>query len=376
MRGEDAAEADASVAAEGGTPLWFPLRGRELLLIFVFWGFVAALSVAGRLLDPRIPNVPGVVTRGVIALTVAEYAVWAVLTGPIFWVTSRFSIEGGRRAGRLLLFIVLGVVAAMVVDTVLDLVRANVFPFPQRPFGRRGGRPPFALGQGILRLRFLDDLLVYLAVVAGGMARDYFLRYRARLEEAATLRARAARLEAQLAEARLSVLRTQLNPHFLFNTLHAISALVERDPRGVRRMISRLSELLRATLDGSTEQEVPLEEELDLLGRYIEIMQIRHQGRIEVRMDIDPAVRDALVPNLVLQPLVENAFQHGAGQKVEGLATIELRARREGASLVLAVRDNGPGPAAAAAPDDSRDGGGGLGLRNTRARLEQLYGAE
>ena len=120
--------------------------------------------------------------------------------------------------------------------------------------------------------------MVYLAVFAAALARDYFLRYQARLEETTQLQAQAAKLEAQLADARLTALRSQLNPHFLFNTLNAISSLVERDPRGVRKMIARLGELLRHTLEETESQEIALERELELLRRYLEIMEVRFQG--------------------------------------------------------------------------------------------------
>jgi two-component system, LytTR family, sensor kinase len=141
--------------------------------------------------------------------------------------------------------------------------------------------------------------------------------------------------------------------------------LVERDPRGVRRMIARLSELLRHTLDETNEQEIPLERELDLLRRYLEIMEIRFQGRLTVMMNIADDVRGALVPNLVLQPLVENALKHGMNA-ADGSSRVEVSARREGDVVHLEVRDNGPGPAA---PSTSS----GVGIKNTMARLEQLY---
>jgi LytS/YehU family sensor histidine kinase len=134
-------------------------------------------------------------------------------------------------------------------------------------------------------------------------------------------------------------------------------------------MIARLSELLRYTLNGDGDQEIALEREMDFLRRYLEIMEIRFQGRLEVETEVDPEVLDALVPNLIMQPLVENAVKHGVGNKV-GVGRIELHARREGAELVLAVRDDGPGLAAGAVPTP----GGGVGLRNVRARLEELYG--
>jgi sensor histidine kinase YesM len=183
------------------------------------------------------------------------------------------------------------------------------------------------------------------------------------------LQAETARLHAQLADARLGALRAQLNPHFLFNTLHAISSLVERDPRGVRRMIARLSELLRYSLEESNEQEIPLRQELAFLDRYLEIMRIRFQGTLEVTVDVDPEVQDALVPNLVLQPLVENAVKHGVS-KLEGAGRITISARRSGDRTIMTVHDNGPGFGEADAPGDE-----GVGLRNTRERLAQLYGA-
>jgi LytS/YehU family sensor histidine kinase len=260
----------------------------------------------------------------------------------------------------------------------MHFMREAVFDLPTRP--RRG--PPITWRTGLVRLWFLDDLTVYFAVLAAGIARDIFARYRARHDETVRLTAEAARLQAQLAEARLAVLSAQLNPHFLFNTLHAVSSLVERDPRGVRRMIARLSELLRVTLEGTNEQEITLERELQLLQLYVDIMQVRFQGRLVVDTHVDDSVLDALVPNFVLQPLVENAVMHGVS-KVEGTGRIELRARRAGDDVVITVQDNGPGVdtteptnGAARRAETETPGSGGVGLSNTRARLEQLYGRE
>jgi sensor histidine kinase YesM len=212
---------------------------------------------------------------------------------------------------------------------------------------------------------------VFVAVLAAGFARDYFLRYREHQDEAA-------RLEAQLAEAGLAALRMQLNPHFLFNTLHAVSALVERDPAGVRLMVARLSALLRHVLDGSPAQEVPLRDELAFRRLYLDIQRVRYGGRLEVVEDVEPAALDALVPNLLLQPLVENAVEHGVGRVEEGAGGVEVRARVEPSPegpdrLVVTVRDNGPGPGPEAAEANGARGSG-VGLANTAARLEALYG--
>jgi signal transduction histidine kinase len=341
--------ADSADSRPGGRE-YYPIRPVDLLAISLFWTLLAIVSAASRELDPRIPGIPGSIASAVLNATYIEYALWAVITAPIWWLSSRYSIEGGRRVGRVLLFVVLGLVIAILMDALLLEVREALMA----PLGRFRRRPPPAF----LGLGFVDDLMVYFAVLGAGVARDYFLRYQSRLEETV-------RLQALLAQARLDVLRTQLNPHFLFNTLNAVSALVERDPPGVRRMIARLSDLLRYTLMESTEQEVPLHRELDVLGEYIELMQIRFQGKLNVDMHVDEAAKDALVPNLILQPIVENAMKHGVSQ-LTGAGQITLRASRSGDSLVVSVIDNGPGP---------RGGKEGVGLKNTNARLREMYGA-
>jgi signal transduction histidine kinase len=348
---------------------YIPLRRSELLGIFAFWTFLALLTAANGLLDPRGRGLQPLLTTAPITLAFVESYLWAALTPFLFWLTSRFSIERDNRTTRVLLFVVAGVVVAMLVEASLSYLRFEVF------FTARRRRPiAFSPFFGMTRLLWLDDLMVYFAVVAAGFARDYFRRYQARREEAVRLQAHAAELHAQLAEARLAALRTQLDPHFLFNTLHAISSLVERDPRGVRRMIARLSELLRTSLEEGDEQEVPLERELAFLNRYLEIMQIRFQGRLEVDTRVDGAVMDALVPTMILQPLVENAVKHGVS-KIAGTGVIEIRAYRDdGDHLVLRVRDNGPGLDDAA--DSTETGRVGVGLANTRARLQQLYGPD
>jgi two-component sensor histidine kinase len=276
-----------------------------------------------------------------------------------------------------------GVVLSMIIAGATDALRHAIFPFPIR----RAGPPSAPRGSPLwsfTRVWVVNDFFVYLGVLAAGLARGFSLRDQARRREASRQQAlgaaREARLAAELAQARLEALRMQLDPHFLFNTLNAISSLVERDPRGVRRIISRLSELLRHSINGANEQEIPLRTELALLDRYLEIMRIRFQGQLSVEMQIAPETLDALVPNLILQPLAENALKHGAAQGTA--ARIQISARRVNDQLVLAIRDNGPGPAGSSANQPAHDGGlhverregSGVGLTNTRARLEHLYG--
>ncbi|MDP9348493.1 MAG: histidine kinase [Gemmatimonadota bacterium] len=343
------------------------LGRHELLAIVGFWTLFAALTTANRLLDGFGP------TRGAAALSeaifwVAHSYLWAVVTPLVFWLAWRFEIRRSNWLSRCLFFLGLGVLGVVVMTLLREVLWRSLVDFP-RP---RGGAAPRSLLGVLLRPWFLNDLVTFAGVFAAGLAREYFVRYRARQEEAVRLEAHAAQLQAQLADARLEALRMQLNPHFLFNTLHAISTLVERDPRGVRRMIARLSELLRYTLNGAGEPEVPVEQEFDLVRRYLEIMQVRFQGRLEITTGIEPEASGALVPTLILQPLVENAVKHGVSNLVETTGRIDIRAERSGEWLVLRVRDNGPGPHADGAPPES----GGVGLRNVRARLAELYGED
>jgi two-component system LytT family sensor kinase len=339
------------------------MSGRELLLIVAFWTFIATLSAVNRALDPRGFGFRLSSPAGSIALEYIESWTWALFTPIIFTLTRRFPLERPRWLRRIAVLLLIGVVIAIGVDLIMDFARVEMFAsIPTRRLR------VFAPLEAILRFRFVNELLVYLAVLAAGYARNYYLRDLSRQRQAVVLEAQAAELEAQLADARLDALRMQLNPHFLFNTLHAVSALVERDPSGVRRMIARLSELLRHTIDDRGAHEVPLRDELDFLRRYIEIMEIRFQGRLTVAVTAGDEAMEALLPNLILQPIVENALEHGAS-RAAGLGEVAIAASREGDYLVVTVRDNGPG-LGTGKPQQ------GVGLRNTEARLEQLYGEE
>ncbi len=338
----------------------FP-RGRELAGILVFWIVFGALNVTNLFLPPFGDGPP--FTMQFVALGLVGSVLWMLVTPWLFWLTSRFSTERGHRVRTILLYLVAGVVLALVVAAVGEVVRTRIAP----PRPRRGpprDRPFWSLVRG----RFLNDYTISLAVIAAGVARDYIARYQRRLEESTKLRA-------QLVEARLAALQSQLNPHFLFNTLNAVSALVDRDPRGVRRMIARLGELLRATLEPSAEPEIPVSRELDMLERYLEILRIRFQGRLETSIDAPAALRDALVPPMILQPLVENAMKH-AVSKTSQPSRIDVGVKRDGESLVLAVRDSGAGGAQSQSGDGDAPAGMGIGLSNTRARLDELYGDE
>ncbi len=179
----------------------------------------------------------------------------------------------------------------------------------------------------------------------------------------------ASRLESQLAQANLRMLKMQLHPHFLFNTLNAISSLMHSDVEAADRMIVRLSDLLRMALEKDDRHQVPLESELDFLHRYLAIEQIRFRDRLKVDIDVEPVCLPAQVPRLILQPLVENAIRHGIAMR-SAAGRLAIRARRRGARLELSVADDGPGL------PPNRPLRPGVGLANTQARLAQLYGGD
>jgi LytS/YehU family sensor histidine kinase len=182
---------------------------------------------------------------------------------------------------------------------------------------------------------------------------------------------RAAQLETQLLEAQMMALRQQLQPHFLFNTLHAISTLMHRDVSAADRTLMLLSDLLRLTLENVGRQEIELKAELDFLSKYLEIEQTRFVDRLVVRFDIEPDTLDALVPTLLLQPLVENAIKHGIAKKA-GPGHVDIRARRDHDKLWIEVRDDGLGLSETALTALQK----GIGVSTTRARLQHQYGAD
>jgi two-component system LytT family sensor kinase len=334
---------------------------RSGLLIVAFWTLYGVVTGAGLLFSPLSAR-PAVPIVMIATIFVSAYT-WAALTLPLFRLTRALDLEGGHRPRRIIVLGLLGLAIAAAVSVTLAAVSWLVLlQFDALQLEGTGGLWLIA------RFRFLTDVLACLLILAAGMALDYFRRYQERQQEASDLRA-------QLVESRLMFLRSQLNPHFLSNTMNAVSALVSKDPKGVRRMIARLSELLRYTLEAPAEPEVTLEQELGVLKQYLEILEIRYQGRLRTSIEADPALLGALVPNLILQPLAENAMEHGVSQ-TGGYGEIVIRARREAEELVLSVQDSGAADGTAPSLDEpASDGrpGGGYGLRHARDRLEQLY---
>jgi len=213
----------------------------------------------------------------------------------------------------------------------------------------------FGVGQ------IIEGCMLYLTFL---VAYNAFVYYKSSRKRAI----RTSQLEAKLAKAQLNLLKMQLNPHFLFNSLHAISTLMHRDIDSAERMLTKLGELLRISLDNMDQHEIPLRRELDFLKRYLDIEQIRFGDRLAVKIDISDKVLDAMVPNLILQPIVENAVIHGVS-KIAASGRISLYAEKQNNTLVIDVTDNGPG-----LPEGDFGALSRTGVTNTKARLTQLYG--
>ncbi|HSK20784.1 MAG TPA: histidine kinase [Longimicrobiales bacterium] len=297
--------------------------------------------------------------------TLPSWYVLLLLVPAIVWLSRRFPLEPVRWHRTLPLHLLAAVLFAFLHVAASSWLGDYVLS--------RGPQPPWSLSESLSRLLttfFVLELLTYFAVVGAYNAYDYGRRYREREGQAARLALRTSRLEASLSRAKLDSLRMQLNPHFLFNTLNAISVMAMKGEReGVVRMLMLLSDLLRLSLD-NRQHVLSLRDELAILDCYLEIENVRFRDRLTVERDIDPAVLDAEVPSLVLQPLVENAIRHGISRRAgPGVVRVEADAM-DGKWLELRVLDTGPGVDATAASD-----GNGVGLANTRARLEQLYGS-
>jgi len=225
---------------------------------------------------------------------------------------------------------------------------------------------PTVAWTSFVQRQYLSQLDFTLMTYTTVLGLSYALHYS---KESQARAVKEAQLETRLVEARLITLEAQLHPHFLFNTLHAISSLVHTNPDGADRMISRLSDLLRLTFDRSGAPRISLQEELEFLQKYLEIEQTRFHDRLSVRFDIDPETLDAEVPRLILQPLVENAIKHGVSPK-PGAGLVQIATRKQGDNLWIEVSDNGVGLSAGARTRLRS----GVGLSNTRDRLECLYG--
>ncbi len=307
------------------------------------WLIVAAYSVLGLLFTSQVwvdyayAGHPLSWWRA-MGVALADWYLWALLTPAVALLAQRFRIDRSRWVGSLAVHVPAGLlftVAKQFADTLSATAISGVT------------RGPFSL------MKVHVNFLTYWAIVGVSYSIEHYRKYRER-------ELRAAHLETALARAQVQSLRMQLNPHFLFNTLNAVAALMREDVEAADVMIARLGDLLRVTLATAEVHEVTLAREIELVQMYLDIQQARMGDRLTTRISAAPDVLDAAVPTLLLQPLVENAIRHGAAAR-RGPAAIEVTARRSGDALVIDVADDGPGPPESITP--------GHGLQNTRTRL-------
>ena len=320
-------------------------------LLFGFWTLIG-LSFASQFYISSAKAGNAVTWWQAVGWALGDWYVFAVLSIPVIRIARRFHFHRSQWLQSLAVHLV----ASGIFSAAYMVIRAWVGQWQ----GAANGVPvSFSDAfRPLLVKTWHFNFLIYWVILSVSQAFEYYRKFQER-------ELRAAELEKRLTQAKMQALQMQLNPHFLFNTLHAISALMHQDVEAADRMIMRLSTLLRYELESTDAQEVPLEQELDFLDRYLEIEQTRFGARLTIEKQIATDTLEASVPNLILQPIVENAIRHGIEPHARP-GRIELRARRENGTLILSVRDNGDG--LQQPPEE------GIGLSNTRARLQQLYG--
>ena len=293
-------------------------------------------------------------------LQIPRWLTWVPLTPIVFYAAERFPFQRDRLARSAWTHLGIALLIALVIE-VLWLQISFVIQGYLEPaaLARMQSNRAEVYSVAVLS-RLLGDAFIYAAVLGVATTLGYHRRLRER-------ELRAAQLEAQLALAQVQALKMQVHPHFLFNTLHAVTVLIREDPAAATRVVTRLGDLLRLTLSRATTAQVSFRRELEILTLYLEIERTRFHDRLEITYDVQPATLGALVPDLILQPLVENAIRHGVSPNA-GTGRLEVRSRHDGDWLCVEIRDNGAGLAGEHVRPD------GIGLTTTRARLERLYG--
>lgn len=289
----------------------------------------------------------------------------AALTGVVLWLGRRWPIERNNWPSRIAIHLVCSVLFAFVRVLLEASVHAALNAITDAPWDRGL--------EGALEISvifgFHTGVIAYWVVLSIQAAFSYYAKFREREQEAFQLELRAAQLRTEVAQAQLGALKTQLQPHFLFNTLNAIVVLVrQKKASEAERALMRLSDLLRAVLDDQDAQEVPLRRELEYLRLYLAIEEMRFSDRLEVQIEADPELLEVAVPQMALQPIVENAIRHGVNRTYSKV-TIRVRAFAKDDELHVVIEDDGPG-----FQTDAPSKGHGVGLSNLRARLQRLHG--
>lgn len=338
-----------TASAHSSTPPLLRWSWSSVLIVWAIWTALALLSVLSAVITFRQIGRP-IEWRWLFTWRLADWYTCAIFTPLLIWMARRWPIERGGWTRTIPLWVV--VVSLCVIAKYALLMRTIAALMPQ------AHSPSF---REMLSQNFVFESMIFWALIGVIHAVLYYYRYREREKEAALL-------QGQLAEARLEALGAQLHPHFLFNTLQGVSTLLHRDPDAADQMLARLSDLLRHTLRRAESQEVSLGDELETLDNYVAIQQVRFQDRLSVEKVIGPGAEAVLVPHFVLQPLVENAIEHGIARRA-GAGRITIAAATNDDHLELSVTDDGSGV------DHSNDFPvEGIGLGNTRRRLAALYG--
>src|ERR1051325_9063712 len=328
------------------------------LVIIAVWAMLGVIYAGPIYFGVRAEGMGHAAWR-VFSWGILTWLAWAPLTPVMDWLAGSFSLIGSTWKTSLLVHL-----PAFLLVFAAHSAAATVITLIVKPFDNMGTSPISFWPRFLSRMQAFvaSDLLVYCAVVGICYALDYYRKYRER-------EFLASRLEAQLAQAQLESLRMQLHPHFLFNTLNGIVGLVrDNKNQAAIGMLVGLSDLLRHTLDHSSEHEVELKQEINFIKLYLSIQQMRFSDRLRIQYDIHPGTIHAMVPNLILQPLTENALRHGISRSADS-GMVGISSSLENGHLRLTVYDDGAG-----LPDDWQlKSSAGIGLANTAARLQQLY---
>jgi signal transduction histidine kinase len=329
-------------------------RRIRLALIWGIWTIVALFFSTQVYMMYYSENQPIPYAKAFFVQATACY-LWALVTPLVLWLARKYRIDRHNWHRKVVFHIALSVVLSSALIVIHFVIYMIIM-------GRTNRLTPY-WAFDYLYPNLDRWLLVYWFIFLMSHASNYYHSYREG-------ELRASRLKTQLAQSQLEALKMQVHPHFLFNTLHSISALLSKDTDAARKMISRLGDFLRLTLENGGAMEVTLQQELEFLNGYLEIERIRFQDRLTTRIEIDPDVLNARVPNLILQPIVENAMRHAIARTNSGL--VEITAVPRNGAVRIEVKDNGPG---IASESKVKARSRGLGLANTQARLTGLYGS-
>ena len=328
-------------------------RPIRLVLIWVIWTIVALFFSTQVFMMYYSENQPIPYAKAFFVQAAACY-LWALVTPLVLWLARRYRIDRNNWHKKVIFHVALSVALSSVLIVIHFVIYMVIV-------GRTNRITPY-WAFDYLYPNLDRWLLVYWFIFLMSHASNYYHSYREG-------ELKASRLKTQLAQSQLEALKMQVHPHFLFNTLHSISALLSKDTEAARKMITRLGDFLRLTLESGGANEVTLRQELEFLNGYLEIERIRFQDRLTTKIEVDPAVLNVHVPNLILQPIVENALRHAIARTNSG--TVEISAIPRNGAVRIEVRDNGPGLEPLLATRGSK----GVGLANTKARLIGLYGS-